>query len=266
MKVVISLFFRFRLALAFFMVFSFFSVSSLLSGADNPNPLDQTFKAHGGISKWQEQHALSYTMVGFPLTPQVAKPNKSTVDLKNRYNRIESDDFVVGFNGEKGWCVPNQEAVGLKPRFFSLGSFYFVGIPFVFADPGVVLEDAGEAMFKGKTYKLVKVGYKTGTGHTSKDDYHIFIDPDTSMLALINHSVTEVPDVERVTWVYNEWQNVDGLLIPSSITFYAGWNPDEPGKGSIYTIENAKFSKVSPDVSIYQPPENAVIDDSPSLH
>ena len=171
--------------------------------AGEPSLLEKTFQAHGGIDLWRKQKAMSYKMVGFPLTPQVAKPNRSTVDLRNRFNRIKSEDFTVGFNGKEAWALPNREAVGLRPRFFTLGSFYFNGMPFVFGDPGVVLEDKGAGTFQGKRYKLVGIGYKRGTGYTSKDDYVIFLDPETHRLALIHHSVTENPDVERVTWVYD---------------------------------------------------------------
>jgi len=236
-----------------------------LSFAENEGLLDKTYEAHGGLEKWNEQNTIIYTMVGFPLTPQVAKPNKSTVDLKNRYNRIESEEFTVGFNGETAWTIPSPEAVGLPPRFFSLGSFYFNGMPFVFADPGLILTDAGTATFQGKSYRLINVGFEKGTGHSSKDDFQLLINPETNKLALINHSVTEI-QVERVTWVFNEWQDVNGLLVPSKLTYYPGWNPDNPGEGAVYTIENVSFSTKSPNKSIYDPPANAVIDTSPSLH
>jgi hypothetical protein len=78
--------------------------------------------------------------------------------------------------------------------------------------------------------------------------------------------VTEVPDVDRVTWVFNEWQEVDGLLVPALLTFYPGWNPEDPGKGSVTVIKNVSFSADSPDPSIYNPPDEAVIDDSPEIH
>jgi len=257
--------YKFNWIVIMIVMISFF-ISVDLSNASEDSPLAKTYQEHGGLEKWQEQNSMTYTMIGFPLSPQVAKPNKSNVDLRNRYNRIEGEGFTVGFNGEIAWSVPGPEAVGLKPRFFSLGSFYFVGMPFVFADEGVVLIDAGEANFQGKTYRLVKVGYKTGTGYTSKDDFNLLIDRETNKLSVINHSVTELPDVERVTWVFDEWQDVNGILIPSKLTFYPGWNPDDPGKGSTYTIENVKFSNVVPDKSIYEAPDNAVIDTSPLIH
>lgn len=238
----------------------------VLAGTSSDNPLVKTFEAHGGLDKWDGKGTMIYTLDGFPLSPQVAKPNKSTVDLKNRYNLIEGEGFTVGFNGLQAWAVPGPDAVGLPTRFFNLGSFYFIGMPFVFGDPGTVITDAGTATFKGKTYRVANVGYKRGTGYTSSDDYVLLIDPVTDRLALIHHSVTEVPDVDRVTWVFNEWQEVDGLLVPALLTFYPGWNPEDPGEGSVTVIRNVSFSDDSPDPSIYNPPDEAVIDDSPEIH
>ena len=61
-------------------------------------PLDKTFEAHGGLKQWRKQRQMSYALNGFPLSPQVAKPNRSTVDLNNRFNRIEGEGFVVAFS------------------------------------------------------------------------------------------------------------------------------------------------------------------------
>ena len=54
--------------------------------------------------------------------------------------------------------------------------------------------------------------------------------------------------------------------MPSKVTYYPGWNPDDPGEGATYTIENVKFSSVAPDKAFYEAPANAVIDTSPSIH
>ena len=60
------------------------------------NPLASTFEAHGGLDLWRKFGRMTYELNGFPLSPQVAKPNRSTVDLRTRRNRIESEEFVVG--------------------------------------------------------------------------------------------------------------------------------------------------------------------------
>ncbi len=223
-------------------------------------PLAQTFKAHGGLDDWRQQRTFVYTLNGFPLSPQVIKPNTSIVDLHRRYNRIEGVGFTVGFDGSRAWSVPGPDAVGLPPRFVSLGSFYFIGMPFVFGDDGIVLEDQGAGTFRGETYRMVRVSYAARVGYSSEDDYVAFIDPHTNRLALINHSVTET-GVERVTWVFDEWQRVSGLLVPARMTFHAGWNPDDPGEGASFSIENVSFSAEAPDPAIYAPPPGAVIAD-----
>ena len=223
-------------------------------------PLWRTYEAHGGIDEWRRQGTLTYTLDGFPLSPQVAKPNSATVDLHNRYNRIEGAGFVVGFDGKQSWSTPGPDAVGLPPRFCTLGSFYFIGMPFVFADPGAIVEDKGKDRFRGKTYRVVQVRYEAGVGYSSEDDFMVFIDPRTNRLALIHHSVTESPDADRVTWVFDDWQRAAGLVIPSRMTFYSGWNPDDPGEGASFTVGNVKISATVPDPTIYNPPSGAVIE------
>ena len=223
-------------------------------------PLTPTLEAHGGIEQWRRQRTFTYTLRDFPLSPEVAKPNTATVDLHSRSNLIKGVGFTVGFDGSRAWSVPGPDAVGLPPRFFSLGSFYFVGMPFVFADPGATVEDKGTGYFRGKSYRVLGVRYDTGVGHSAEDDYVVFIDPDTDRLALIHHSVTESADVDRVTWVFDEWQLVSGLYIPSRMTFYAGWDPDETGQGASCTVENVTLSTQAPDPAIYRPPADAVID------
>ncbi len=242
-------------------------VALMLRGAPAAaaGPLDATVEAHGGLKQWRKQRQMSYTLNGFPLSAQVAKPHRSTVDLNNRSNRIEGEGFVVAFDGTQAWSTPGPDAVGLSPRFFALGSFYFIGMPFVFADPGLILGERATETIRGKAYRVVHVSFPSGTGYTSKDDYTLFIDPETDRLGIIHHSVTET-DVERVTWVFDEWQKVEKLLVPARMTFYMGGNPDDPGEGSSFTIEDVRFSRKAPDRSIYAPPADAVIDDSPPRH
>jgi len=227
--------------------------------------LSKTWEAHGGVARWQAQKQMTYTLYDFPLSAQVAKPNTSTVDLRNRYNRIDGQGFTVGFDGKEAWAVPGPDAVGLPPRLFVLGSFYFIGMPFVFADPGVQLSDGGTARFRGKAYKVVNVGYGSGIGLTSKDDYALYIDPKTNRLALINHSVTEpAMPIKRVTWVFDEWQSVSGILVPKRLTFYQEWNDGKlTTKGKTAIVEKISFSAQQPAGTLYARPADGIIDASP---
>lgn len=216
--------------------------------------MQKTFDAHGGLDRWRAQRQFSYALDGFPLSQQVARPHRQTVDLRTRRNRIESEGFTVGFNGKVAWSVPGPDAVGLPIRFFNLGSFYFIGMPFVFGDDGVVLQEKGYGTFDGKTYRVVDVRYAGETGHSSEDQYTLFIDPETNRLALINHSVTEI-GIERVTWVFDEWQQVNGFIVPARMTFHQGWNPENPGDGATFTITDVTFDAIAPDRAIYAQPD-----------
>jgi hypothetical protein len=187
----------------------------------NESPIHDVIEAHGGLDRWQSLGTFQYTMDGFPLSPQTAQVNTSTVNLRTRANRIESAEWTVGFDGTTGWALPEKDAAGLPTRFFNLGSFYFIGMPYVFADPGVTVKETESQKFRGKTYRVLNVSYGDGIGHTAEDEYQLFIDPESNQLALINHSVTET-GVERVTWTFDEWQEVNGLLVPAKMTFYPG--------------------------------------------
>ncbi|WP_428389425.1 DUF6503 family protein [Mucisphaera sp.] len=223
------------------------------------SPLDATWEAHGGLDRWSEQKRLSYTMDGFPLTAEVAERSRSTVDLQHRKNRIESSGYVTGWDGERAWVEPAESALGgLPARFYNLGSFYFAGVPFVFGDPGVVVTDAGEGTFDGRTYRVIHIGYEDGVGHSAEDDYQLYIDPETDLVAVLNHSVTET-GVERVTWVYESYTEVDGLLLPAKLTFYPGWNPSDPGEGASYEISGIDLGTELPDANLYEAPSGAEI-------
>lgn len=65
-----------------------------------------------------------------------------------------------------------------------------------------------------------------------------------------------------MTWTFDEWQEVEGLLVPAQMTFYAGWNPDDPGDGASFTIEDVKLEAKRPKADLYKAPEDAVIDGS----
>jgi hypothetical protein len=111
--------------------------------------------------------------------------------------------------------------------------------------------------WRGKTYKTVKVAYDKGTGKSDADDYVLLIDPATSQLAAIHHSVTEAK-IERVTWAFDGWQRVDGLLVPAKLNFYPGFKA-EPGEGKTASVLDVKFSQTRPDGATYVPPAGAVV-------
>lgn len=226
------------------------------------SPLASTFAAHGGLEAWRAQGTFRYTMKGFPLSGPMSQPNVSTVDLQTRRNRIDGQGFSVGWDGEQAWGSPALDSAGLPPRFVSLGSFYFIGMPFVFGDPGAAVERLDDERWEGRRHEAYRITYPTGVGKTPDDDYVVFVDPGSRRLVLIHHNVTEKgAEVERVTWIFESWQRVAGLLVPERMTFHPGWNPGaRPAEGGAsFTIEDVAFAVPSPDPSLYAAPRSAAI-------
>ncbi|MBB6429546.1 hypothetical protein [Algisphaera agarilytica] len=250
---------RFAAGLAMAAVASFPGSPVMAEEPDRLAPIRATLDAHGGLDTWQQQGTLTYVLTGFPLSGPMSQPNTSTIDLRSRANRIDGQGFTVGWNGEQAWSTGEPNSSGLPSRFVTLGSFYFLGMPFVFADPGTVITERVDVEFEGQTYRSVGVGYEQGIGSTAEDDYVLLIDPESDRLFAIHHSVTET-GVERVTWVFNDWQEQDGLFAPARLTFYAGWNPDDPGQGAVTEVSELDFRTQRPNANIYRVPADATID------
>ena len=251
---------RIALTLGVALALLFTVTSSAFWNAEPAPPLQATFEAHGGLDQWQQQATLRYTLDGFPLSPQVQKSNRSVVDLRTRKNRIEGEEFTVGFDGESAWSLPTPDAAGLPTRFFNLGSFYFIGIPFVFADPGVNVEYTGDADFQGKSYRTYRVTFGATVGHTAEDDYVAYVDPETDRLRLIHHSVTELSPDLRVVWAYDEYQSVNGLLVVKKLTYYPEWNDGEiAAEGAVTIVRDVELSTTAPDPQLYAAPTGANI-------
>lgn len=221
--------------------------------------LDQMLAAHGGLDRYRAFGGMQYTMIGFPLSEKTRMPNTSTVDLVTRWNRIEGQGYTVGFDGQSSWSMPVATASGVPTRLYVLGSFYYMGMPWVFADSGVTLKDGGIRNYRSRTYRILRASYATGTGYSDADDYELFIDSTTKRLALIDHSVTEIK-IERVTWEFADWHEVDGLCVPGKLVYREGFTPDPPSQGTVTEVRDVSFTNGRPSPSIFAPPPGAVVE------
>jgi len=213
-----------------------------------PATLKRGLEAHGGIEHWRSFAAFTWELRDWPLGPQAPLNDRHVDDLKRRRHLVVSDRYRTGFDGRTGWAVPSAEAVGLPPDFYPPGSFYFVAMPFVFADPGAIARDAGEMTVGDNRYDAVTINYRDDAGVSPDDDYVALFDPETGRLAMIHFTVTHarmrgetpVDQVPRKALVFEAWQDADGLLVPARASFY-GW---EDGR---LVGEPAAFRVTSPD-------------------
>ncbi|MCR9264748.1 MAG: DUF4292 domain-containing protein [Flavobacteriaceae bacterium] len=182
-----------------------------------PNAMMQVFDAHGGLELWKQQRTLSFGI------PHSDNPETHTVDLWSRRDRVDSKGVSMGFDGTEIWLLDPESTYKGDAAFYHNLMFYFYAMPFVLADDGIVYNEADALAFEGKEYPGVRIAYESGVGVSSKDEYYIHFDPDTYQMAWLGYTVTyrTGEKSDNVKWIrYDDWQTVNGLVLPKSITWY----------------------------------------------
>ncbi len=228
--------------------------------------LEPALQAHGGLAKWQ-----SYGGVEFDLkwtSARGTKQDHQLFDLHTRDGLITSAKYSLGAHQGNVWVQPNAAALGgTPPRFYLWTPFYFFGMPFVFADPGAILEPLGKKSFQGAEYNAVKISFRKGTGDTPDDFYVAYFDAQSGQLKLASYIVTypalrkgkPVEELEQHAIVFHEWQEVDGLRVPKLAPFYL-WKDETIEGEPLGTLEFSQvhFLREAPAAAKFAPPEGAV--------
>jgi len=222
-----------------------------------PESITKVFDAHGGIDNWNKMQTLSFTM---------AKPNgneKVTKNLKTRTELIDTPTYSQGFDGETLWIneKDGNEYKG-KPKFYNGLMFYFYGMPFVFGDDGVSYKDTEPLIFEGKTYPGILISYEAGVGASSEDQYKVFYDAETGKMEWLGYTVTFGKDEGSKDFHfirYNNWQTVNGLVVPKSIDWYKYENGVPTEKRNTVEFTDVLLSEKAPDVKLFTKPEGAKV-------
>nr|WP_298999368.1 DUF6503 family protein [uncultured Allomuricauda sp.] len=222
--------------------------------AKYPEALGKVLEKHGGMDAWRQQRTLTYAL---------QKPDfreVHTIDLYSRKDRIDTEIFSMGFDGEQAWLLDTDKKYTGNAGFYHNLIFYFYAMPFVLADDGIIYTSTEDLVFEEKRYPGIEISYESGVGASSKDQYYIHYDPDTYQMAWLGYTVTyrsgEVS--ENVKWIrYDDWTAVDGLVLPNSISWYKyeGRNPLEPA--NTLTFESASLSSSAKEDGFYEKPEGA---------
>jgi hypothetical protein len=221
-----------------------------------PEVLSKVFDAHGGLQKWKQQRTLIYVL------PKPENPETHSVDLWSRKDRIDSEKFTIGFDGNEIWLLdPNENYNGDAAFYHNLMS-YFYAMPFLLADDGIVYSETEDLIFEGKSYPGIHIGYNSGVGISSKDEYVLHYDPETYQMAWLGYTVTyrTGEKSDNVKWIkYDDWQNLNGIVLPKSITWYnyEGRNILDPR--STVTFEESTVSITPKPDDFYTKPEGAEI-------
>jgi len=230
---------------------------------DFPTLFQQILGAHGGLSTWNQYVSLTYDLEA--TYGENTSMQSSTLNLHTRYEHTQYADYQIGYNGESYWyyadSIPEDHP---DPKFYINLQFYFFAIPFVLADKGVNYEILEPRVVAGKTYDVLKATFKSGIGVAPEDQYILYTDPESHELHMLLYSVTYFDESRATSYnalIYDEWQAVQGLLVPQSMTSYV-WDSETQSLGEqrgSKVFSNVTFSKAPPSPETFEKPEGAVI-------
>lgn len=222
-----------------------------------PKALAQGLEAHGGLERWEQMKSLQFAMM------KGEKKETHLTQLKNRKTRISHEDYTIGFDGEEVWVAPNKAAFGKgSARFYHNLRFYFFGLPFLFADPGINYEELPQKEINGIMYDAVKISYQSGVGDAPEDYYIAHFHPETHLMDVLLYTVTYYKGTtnENYNALMYEWQEVNGLKVPKVMSGYKYENGQIGELRYERPLLDVEIKETAPDEALFEMPEGAEID------
>ncbi len=231
----------------------------------------KAIEAHGGLEQWYSRGPLKFRFTYTPVDPEkTVRDSVQVIDTwsaRARHSMPGNEAAQFGWDGSQAWST-QDEAINVNVRFWSLTPFYFVGVPFVMADEGINLEEAGEIEFEGRTYDLVKATFAQGTGDAPDDFYVVYVDRETGRVGGVRYIVSYpgfFPDgghSPEKFMAYDGEQRVDGVLFPQTFRTFM-WDADKNTTLDLAT--NSSMTDVAFDATLtdsyFSVPEGASIVD-----
>jgi hypothetical protein len=219
-----------------------------------PPAIQMVLEAHGGLERWKEQKTLQFQMV------EDQGSVTHTIDLGSGMDRIDGPTYSLGFDGQDVWLADSAKTFEGDPVFYHNLMFYFYAMPFVFADTGIVYGETEELVYDGNTYPGIRINYQGGVGTSPKDEYYVYYHPETHVMTWLGYTVTYFSDApsDDLHWVrYDDWNEVDGLLLPSEMTWYNYEGRTIKDARQTVAFEGVSLSDSSRGDEFYQGPEDA---------
>ncbi len=222
-----------------------------------PENLLNVFNAHGELDTWSTMKSLSFAM---------EKPNGkevTTVNIKNRKSLIDMPEHAIGFDGKQAWLLNKRdtEYKGNAKFYYNL-MFYFYAMPFVLADDGIIYGEAEPLAFEEQTYPGIKISYNSGVGESPEDEYVLYFNPETYQMEWLAYTVTyfTLSKTKEFHYIkYGSWQNVEGVKLPQTITWYNYENNSPTTKRNHVSFTQVTLSKIKPNDAMFQKPEGAIV-------
>lgn len=191
--------------------------------------------AHGGIERWRAAPAIRFDdimhMEGHDKGQFGWWVAHEVIDQKTRqvWQEWPMEDSQLGYDGEKVWSVNWQQGnpTAMMVHFF----YYFVNLPWLTQDDGVILSAVEKDTWTGVEGELYKVtmSYEQApaVGKSGLDEYVLYIDPESYRLISYQYGTGFGPWIEMIgmpkgstfgpMWrLITHYEEVGGLLFPSA--------------------------------------------------
>ncbi len=220
-----------------------------------PEAIAKIFKTHGGIDIWNTMKTLSFTLEK-PFGKEV-----TTTHLKTRAEVIKTPNYSIGFNGKQLWINENEDTTYKgNAKFYKGLMFYFYAMPFIVGDSGIIYKTVKPLEFEGKTYPGILIAYEANVGESPDDEYIIYYNPETYKMEWLAYTVTfgkneKSKDFHFIR--YNNWDTINGLLLPKSIDWYNYENNLPTEKKNTVNFSAISISDKALEASFFKKPKSA---------
>ncbi len=222
-----------------------------------PENISKIFKAHGGIDHWNAMQSLVFTM------PSPDGNEITTTNLKSRESLIDMPNHIIGFDGKDVW-LHKKDTTSYKgnAKFYYNLMFYFYAMPFVLGDDGISYKDVEPLTFEGNDYPGILISYESGVGESPDDEYILYYNPETYNMEWLGYTVTYFSKEKGKEFhfiKYSDWQTIDGLELPKTLTWYDYENSKPTTKRNDLEFVNVTILQTKPDDRLFKKPENAKV-------
>ncbi len=205
------------------------STVSASSAPESVKILGRMIDAHGGMTTWQSAPTVRFEDEWRMGEAESGNPSIVTVEQGSRraYIDYSASDMTMSWDGSKAWSKNWQAPT--PPRFLALLNYYFLNLPWLTQDPGVIFASPQKARLWDDPidYIAIRMTFASGVGDTPDDYYVLYIHPETYQLRACEYIVTYrsilpegVSASQPKILIYNEYATVDGLKVPKHFTIY----------------------------------------------
>jgi hypothetical protein len=147
-------------------------------------------------------------------------------------------------------------------QFYKGLMLYFCAMRFNVGDDGVMYEDTEPLIFGGETYPGILISFESRIGASPDDQYIIYYDAETAQMQWLAYTVTFGKEARSQDFHfirYNNWQTVNGLLVPKSMDWYNSENNLPTEKRNTVEFTDVVLSENAPDKGLFLRPETAKV-------